>query len=330
MVYAYDVRAEGALADVSNFIANVESGPVGSLIVDQIKVEALPTPVATPTPLPTVNLAALPTPTKDPPIYSGSLMVMVYVRQADARTTPVPPHTPVSAQARINQLKPLVDQARQEGDWERTISLLLAMRQIGATDPALDDQLVEAYLKEGQRRLAGGQYDLAGANFRAVLDLRPDNAEAQAGLRILQVLTPTATPSVTPTPSSTPTGTPTMTPTITQTPMPYYVLNLNFGPNTRYSSLGCGWFGFYGRVSAANNYPLIGITVRIWADGWKGVSTTTGGNGEYEQFLDNHPKQEHWKIQLFENGVVASPVVEIESRTDCNATQIQMDWRRGY
>jgi tetratricopeptide (TPR) repeat protein len=255
---------------------------------------------------------------------------MVYIRQADARTTPVPPHTPVSAQARISQLKPLVDQARQEGDWERAISLLLAMRQIGATDPALDDQLVEAYIKEGQRRLAAGHYGLAGANFRAALDLRPDNVEAQAGLRILQVLTPTSTPSTTPTPTSTSTGTPTLTPTITLTPMPYYALNLNFGSNTRYPSLGCSWFGFYGRVWGANNYPLTGITVRVWADGWAGVSTITSGSGEYEQFLDNHPKQERWKVQLFENGVAASPVVQVESRADCGATQIQLDWRRGY
>ncbi len=327
LVYTYDVRAEGTLADVSTFLTQVESGPVGTLLLDQIKVEALPT-VATATPLPTVNLAPLPTPTKDPPLYSTSLMVIVYVRQASANTTPVPPRTPVSSQARIDQLKPAVEQARQEGDWERVISLLLALRQIGPTDPALDSQLVEAHLKEGQRRLTAGQYDLAGANFRAVLDLKPDNAEAQAGLRILQVLTPTSTPSTTPTPTSTSTGTPTLTPTITMTPMPYYVLNLNFGPTTRYPSQGCNWFGFYGRVSDANNYPVTGLTVRIWANNWPGVSTTTGGNGEYERFLDNHPRQEQWIVQLQQNGAPVSQAIVVESRADCNSTQIQMDWRR--
>lgn len=328
LVYTYDVRAEGALADVSTFLAKVESGPVGTLLLDQIKVEALPTLVATPTPLPTVNLAPLPTPTTDPPLYSASLTVIVYVRQADANTTPVPPRTPISSQARIDQLKPAVEQARQEGDWERVISLLLALRQIGPTDPALDSQLVEAHLKEGQRRLTAGQYDLAGANFRAVLDLQPDNADAQAGLRILQVLTPTSTPSTTPTPTSTSTGTPTLTPTITLTPMPYYVLTLSFGPTTRYPSQGCNWFGFYGRVSDAQNYPVTGLTVRIWANNWPGVSTTTGGSGEYERYLDNHPRQEQWIVQLLQNGAPVSPAIEVESRADCNSTQIQMDWRR--
>jgi tetratricopeptide (TPR) repeat protein len=330
MIFAYDVRAEGVLEDVSKFIDNVESGPVGTLNVDQIKIEALPTPVATATLLPTVDLAPLPTPTVDPPIYSTSLMVMVYVRQADAGTTPVPPQTPTSPEARIDQLKPLLEQAQQEGDWERAISLLLAMRQIGATDPTLDDQLVQAYLKEGERRLIAAQYDLAGANYRAALDLFPDNVEAQAGRRNMPLHKPTPTPTVTRTRMPTPTGTPTPTPTAMPTPMPYYVLNLNFGPNTRYPSMGCRWFGFYGHVVAANNYPLIGITVRVWADGWKGVSTTTGGSGEYEVFLDNHPKQEQWKVQVFEAGADASPVIQVESRADCGATQIQMDWRRGY
>ena len=327
LIYTYDVRAEGTLADVSTFLDKVESGPVGTLLLDQIKLQVLPT-VATATPLPTVNLAPLPTPTTDPPIYSTSLTVIVYVRQASANTTPAPPRTPISSQARIDQLKPAVEQARQQGDWDRVISLLLAWRQIGPTDPALDSQLVEAYLKEGQRRLTAGQYDLAGANFRAVLDLQPDNAEAQAGLRILQVLTPTPTPSATPTPTSTSTGTPTITPTITMTPMPYYVLALNFSPTTRYPSQGCNWFGFFGRVSDARNYPIAGLTVRIWADNWPGVSTTTGGSGEYERFLDSRPRQERWIVQLLENGAPVSPAIQVESREDCNSTQIQMDWRR--
>jgi len=328
MVYAYDVRAEGVLTNVSTFLTNVESGPVGTLNLDHIKVQALPT-VVTPTPLPTVRLAPLPTPTKDPPLYSTTLVITVYVRQASAGATP-PRRTPIPLQARINQIKSLLEQARQGGDWEHAIGLLLAMRQLGATDPALNDQLVEAYVKEGQRRLAAGQYDLAGLNFQAALDLRPENTEAQAGMRILSALTPTPTPSATPTPKPTPTSTPTITPTITLTPMPYYVLSLNFGYNTRYPSLGCNWFGFYGRVSAANNYPLSGVTVRVWANGWDGVSTITGSSGEYEVFLDNHPRQERWLVQLLEGGRAVSPAIAVESRADCSATQIQMDWRRGY
>jgi hypothetical protein len=81
-------------------------------------------------------------------------------------------------------------------------------------------------------------------------------------------------------------------------------------------------------VSDANNYPVTGLTVRIWANNWPGVSTTTGGNGEYERYLDNHPRQEQWIVQLQQNGAPVSQAIVVESRADCNSTQIQMDWRR--
>jgi tetratricopeptide (TPR) repeat protein len=333
LIFAYDVRAEGELDDLSAFLTDLESGPVGTLSLDQIRIEVLPTPGAT----------SIAPPAEGPVIYQASLVVQVQVRMADPGTSPLPPvGTPVSPEERARQLETLLEQARQAEDWERAISLLLVLRQIRPSDPVLEAQLVEAYVREGQRRLAAGQYDQAGADFGAALDLQPYNYEAQEGLAVLQALTPTPvpiptitltgtpTPSPTCTPTETPTPSPTVTPTITPTPMPYYVLHLSLGSNTRYPDLGCAWFGFAGKVTDAVGYPLGGIRVHVWSPGWDGFWTTTLPSGEYEQYLDDHPRQEQWLVQLYEGNVAVSAVITVQSRADCDSSVIHMDWRRGY
>ncbi len=325
LIYAYDVAAEGDLANVSSFLSQVERGPVGTLNLDRITIQALPTLVATPTPLP-----AAPTPTPDPPLYRASLVVVVRVRLAAPHTTPVAPRTPASQPARIDQLKQLLDQARRQEDWAYAISLLLALKQIGPADPGDETLLIEAYVKDGQRRYSAGQFNQAGADWRAALELDPTEPEAGAGLRLLAALTPTPTPTVTPTPAPTSTGTPTLTPTVGPTPLPYYVLNLAATVNTRYPHLGCNWFGFFGRVAAAGNYPLAGVTVKISAPGFDGVKTTTSASGEYEVFLDNHPREERWLAELQQNGERVSPIVEVDSRADCGSNLIELNWQRSY
>lgn len=327
-IFPYDVEVEGGLEAISAFLTALESGPIGTLMLDQVHVQALPTPTALLTPPGSPPIA---TPTEDALVYRASLLVQVYVRLAGPATTPLPPvGTSVSPEERARQLEALLEQAYQQEDWERVISLLLVLRQIRPTDSTLEPRLVEAYVRDGQRRLAAGQYDLAGADFQAALALQPDNSEALAGLAVLEGLTPTSTPSPTSTPTETPTPTPTITPTITPTPMPYYVLHLTFGPNTRYPDLGCEWFGFVGRVTDASGYPIGGVRVHVWSPGWVGVWTTTLPSGEYEQYLDNHPRQERWLVQLHEGDVPVSAIITVDSRADCNATVIQMDWQRGY
>ena len=330
LIYAYDVTAEGELANVSDFLAQVEKGPVDTLNLDQIAIQALPTPVATLTPLPTLRAIPSPTPTIDPPVYRTSLAIIVRVRLAGAGTTPVAPRTPISQQARIDQIKKLLDQARQQGDWAYSISLLLALQQLGSTDPSVDPMLVEAYLNDGQRRFEAGQYDQAGADWRAALEIDPANQVADTKLQLLAMLTPAPTPTVTPTPSLTPTPTPSSTPTIGPTPWPYYVLNLAASGNSRYPQLGCNWFGFFGHITAANNYPVVGLTVKVSAPGFAGVKTTTNASGDYEIYLDNKPREERWIVELLQNDQgVASPV-EVDSQANCGSNQIEMDWRRGF
>lgn len=332
LIYAYDVAAEGELPNVSSFLTQVESGPVGTLNLAQIEIKALPTVVATLTPIPAAA-GSLPAPTLDPPWYRSSFVVAVRVRLAGADSTPAAPvsaRTPASQQARIDQIRQLLEQARQREDWAYAISLLLALKQLGPVDPALDTLLIEAYVKDGQRRYNAGQYDRAGADWRAALDLDPAAEEARTGLQRLESLTPTPVPSITPTPSPTATGTPTPTPTIGPTAVPYYVLNLVATANTRYPGLGCKWFGFFGRVSTASNYPVAGLTVKVSAPGFEGVKTTTSASGEYEIFLDSQPREERWWVELRQNGESVSSIVEVDSRADCGSNQIELDWRRGY
>lgn len=315
-VLGYEVQVEGDLSAVSAFLTALESGPIGTLVLDEVRLEARPTPTFTPPSSPDA-LAPSPLP------YRATLIVRVYAREAGPAGSAILPPT-LSPQERTRRLERWIEEARQQGDWTRVISLLLVLRSERPDDPGLEAQLVEAYVQDGQRRLLAGQLELAEAAFRAALEIDPENEEALEGLDQLESLRPTSTPTPTPALAA-------ATPTSAATPtFPYYVLRLSFGPNDLYPSLGCNWFGFAGQVTDANGYPVSGITVRIWASGWEGVQTTTGAGGEYEQFLDDHPRAERWMVQLYEGGTPVSPAVAVESRASCDATVIRMDWRRGY
>lgn len=312
-VLAYQVQAEGELASLSAFLTALESGPVSTIALDQIQLEAQPTPTPSSS-----------EPSSLPPLYRASLVVEVYMRLAGPEITPLPPAGTISPQERVRELEALVEAARREEDWARVVSLLSVLRSFRPHDSELAAQMVQAYLCDGQRRLDAGQFQLAEADFRAALEVDPDNQEAMEGLERLAALLPTATPTATRTPA------PTATPSPLPTALPYYVLSLQFGPNTRYPDLGCGWFGFVGRVTDVSGYPVPGLTVKVWASDWAGVQTTTSPSGEYEQYLDNHPRAEHWLIQLYERGGAVSPVVAVDSRAECGAAAIRVDWRRGY
>lgn len=194
-ILTYDVEAEGELDSLAEFLTGLESGPVGTLSLSQVHIEALPTPTAaSPTMVPTSVATRIGTPT----IYRASLVVQVYVRLVQPGSPLLPSaSTPLSPEKGARQLEILIEEARQAEDWEYAISFLLMLRQARAPDPALDAQLVEAYVRQGRRLLAAGQYDRAGTDFRAALVLQPDNGEAQAGLEALAALTPTPLPTPT-------------------------------------------------------------------------------------------------------------------------------------
>ncbi|HEY77386.1 MAG TPA: hypothetical protein G4O00_14610, partial [Thermoflexia bacterium] len=155
-VLGYAVQVEGDLAAVSAFLTALESGPIGTLVLDQVQVEARPTPTSTP------PSASSNTPVPPPPPYRATLIVQVYTRETGPEGSSVLPPT-LSPQERTRQLERLVDEARQQGDWTRVISLLLVLRSDRPDDPDLEAQLVEAYVRDGQRRMLAGQFELAEA-----------------------------------------------------------------------------------------------------------------------------------------------------------------------
>jgi tetratricopeptide (TPR) repeat protein len=314
-VLGYDVTAQGALNAVSGFVRALETGPISSTALSQISVAAQPTP----------------TPGGAIPAYRSEITLKIYTRPLAPGAEPPAGDEPlISTDELIQELQTRITEAQQAGSWDRAISLLLVLRQLKPDDETLDDQLIEAYVNAGQQQLNNGEYPRAAQSFRAALALDPDNAAAQTGLTQLQLLTPTTTPTVTSTPSPSPTPSPSLTPTPSATPMPYYVTRLERSANTRYEDLGCDWFGFYGKITDVNGYPVSGINVHIWAQDWVGLTTTTSNSGEYEIYLDDHPKAETWFIQLFAGGEAISEAIVVESYADCGSALIRMDWRRGY
>ena len=274
-VLGYDLTAKGELDALAGFIQSLETGAISSTMLSQITVAMQPTPSSD----------------QPAPAFEAQIVLKIYTRPlssgevGDVATTPF-----VSTEERVQELQMLLQQAQQETEWERSIDLLLILRQLEPENETWDVQLVEAYVNAGEQQLAEGEYPEASQSFRAALVLDPDNAAAQIGLTQLQLLTPTTTATVTQTPTPSPTPSPSLTPTPSATPMPYFVSRLERTANTRYEDLGCDWFGFYGKITDVNGYPVSGINVHVWAEDWVGVTTTTSSSGEYEIYLDDHPR----------------------------------------
>lgn len=287
VIYAYDAIVEGPLENIVAFLTDLESSSIRTLTLDQIKLQALPTlaatltptprsptPTATATPPPPQRSTRTPFPTvvitpttpapmpTDPPLYSVSVAVVVYIRPAISTLTPSGALAD-SSQPRPDQIRALLDQARQQGNWEYAISLLLTLRQLEPSDPSLDDMLVEAYIREGQRRLAAGQYEQAAADFRAALTLRPNASEALSGLELLDALTPTPTlvPTLPPTPTLTPTPGPSPTPTPTRS-----AYRFTATISKQVSPYGCNWSGLAGVVYDLEGKPLVGYIIHVKGD----------------------------------------------------------------
>ncbi|MEA3309024.1 MAG: hypothetical protein U9Q70_05880 [Chloroflexota bacterium] len=319
-VLIYDITAKGELPAVASFLEALESGPIGSMTLNQVLIRS----EATPTPDPHLNATPVAAP------YRAQLSLKIYTRILPAGVN-VPTATPfISTAARASQIEGLLVQAQLEKDWERAVSLLLVLRQLQPARTELDSQLAAAYVGSGQQQLAAGQYPQASQNFRAALTLIPQNIAAQTGLAQLAMLTPSPTTAPTETPEPTATGTPTLTPTPSATPMPYFTTKIKRSVNTRYPDLGCGWFGFYGKITDSNGYPVPGINVHLWAAEWHGVTTTSSQSGEYELYLDDHPKEETWFVQLFANGAPVSGGVSVDTQADCGSSQVELNWQRGY
>jgi Tfp pilus assembly protein PilO len=285
-ILPYEVEVEGELAAVSAFLVDLESGPISTLTLDEISVQAQPTP--TPTPATAGSGAAAPTPDPllpgDPILYRISLLLQVFVRLVEPGTAePGPAGTQVSPQERIEELNGLLDEARQEEDWDRAISILIVLRQIDPSDSTIDEQLLEAYLLDGARRLAAGQYEQAAEDYRAALAIDPDNADAIAALTSMNALTPSPTPRPTRTPTPTPSE-----PWATLSPMPFtcqYQLRLPPYAN---------WTGVAGRVQNLAGEPLPGYYVVV--ECCQGCGQTTVQAGASATVNSTYGSQAAWEV----------------------------------
>jgi Tfp pilus assembly protein PilO len=254
-ILPYEVEVEGELEAIAAFLVDLETGPISTLTLDEITVQAQPTP--TPTPAPTGSAATTPSPdpflAEEPILYRVSLLVRVFVRLVEPGTTePGPAGTQVSPEERIAELHDLLDEARSEEDWDRAISILIVLRQIDPSDNTIDQQLLEAYLLDGARRLAAGQYEQAAEDYRAALAVDPDNADAIAALQSMNALTPSPTPRPTRSPTPTPSE-----PWATRSAMPFtcqYQLQMPPYPN---------WTGVAGRVQNLTGEPLPGYYIVV-------------------------------------------------------------------
>ncbi len=317
-ILTYNVAVQGELAAVAGFLNALETGPLAGIALRDVDIAYHPAPTMEETPQPTPTT-----------FYRGQVNVQITTRLVSAgqNATPV---TPLSSEERAQQLEVLLAQARAEEAWERTVDLLIVLRQLRPQEQALKEELTTAYVRAGQQLLAAERYRQATQYLQAALTLDPDRPEAQEALARLTALTPTATPTVTPSPEPAATGTPTLTPTPSLTPMPYYVANVRRTANDRYPTLGCNWFGFYGKITDVNGYPVPGVNVHLWAEEWSGITTTSSDSGEYELYLDDSPRRETWSMQLHVGGAAISNPVEVETYDDCGSNLVRVDWKRGY
>jgi len=117
-------------------------------------------------------------------------------------------------------------------------------------------------------------------------------------------------------------------PAPTATPVPLYVRQQMLG------GADCNWVGVYGFVHNASGQAMSGVTVRVHNDFGYTRDVTTGGDGRWEVFLDNHPRDDLatglWHAAVIEGGQNASDEVAFALSTNCtNGIQrVQIDWQR--
>jgi len=96
LVFAYEVEAKGELGTLSAFLNSLDSGPIGTLSLDQIRMEALPTPEDPSTPLTSTIPAPVATPAGTFEMYQLSLVIRVQVRLSGPGISPgQPAGTPI-------------------------------------------------------------------------------------------------------------------------------------------------------------------------------------------------------------------------------------------
>jgi tetratricopeptide (TPR) repeat protein len=112
------------------------------------------------------------------------------------------------------QLEQRLDEAWTAENWEEAISLIEQILAINPDDDDMTAKLYTAHVNYGRELAAERRLDEAKEEFTRALAIKPDGAEAIAGLRELADKTLPPTPTATPSPTPTPTPTSQPQPTI--------------------------------------------------------------------------------------------------------------------
>jgi hypothetical protein len=94
-----------------------------------------------------------------------------------------------------------------------------------------------------------------------------------------------------------------------------------FSVERTYGYQNCGLTELRGFIHDANGVGLAGQTVKVTVDGspWSVVSSPTGGDGQFNVFLDVHPKDGVWNVFVVGvNDAQLSPVVKLVTSSDCS------------
>lgn len=102
--------------------------------------------------------------------------------------------TPTATPTAKQQLERRLDQAWAAEDWEEAIDLVEQILALDPADAAATEKLYAAHVNYGYQLVAQGKLDQAKQAFSRALTIKPDGAEALAGLEQLAAGTPTPTP----------------------------------------------------------------------------------------------------------------------------------------
>jgi LysM repeat protein len=103
--------------------------------------------------------------------------------------------TPTPTLTVEEQLKQRLDEAWTAENWEEAISLIEQILEINPGDEEMTEKLYAAHVNHGYKLIVEGKLENAKEEFSRALSVKPDGAEAIAGLQQLAGGTPTPTPA---------------------------------------------------------------------------------------------------------------------------------------
>ncbi len=103
--------------------------------------------------------------------------------------------TPFPTLTTEEQLVQQLDAPWAAENWEEVIRIIEQILAINPNYPGMTDKLYAAHVNYGYKLIAVGSYEQAKEEFTRALTIKPDGAEAIAGLRQLAGETPSPTPS---------------------------------------------------------------------------------------------------------------------------------------